>query len=212
MTKGDRIAAKSQIILNLLQRPLQDYILKKELSHPIVPMIRILIGFFIFSFLTSLPAHARVEDLAKTETAFIYQFTKYIDWPRAITDSQNGDFVISIVGNSPILKPLEELARLKTIKGKKITLQVYPDGTSVEKSNIVIIALPDEPLLQQTLKKTRGTSALIISHAPHFGKKGSMINFFMEQDQLRFEVNLEAIKKEQIEISSQLLNLARLVK
>jgi len=149
---------------------------------------------------------------AQVEAAFIYQFRNYITWPDEAGAAETRDFIISIVGNEKILfQELEKLAKTKKMKNRSIEVHSTETISRLQKSDIVIVASKDPELLQDVVRKLKGERTLIVSHADDFAKKGSMINFFVEDDRLRFEINLSAIKKENLQISSQLLNLARLI-
>jgi hypothetical protein len=52
---------------------------------------------------------------------------------------------------------------------------------------------------------------LIIGEWPGFARNGGMINFYLEKEKVRFEVNRQAITTAGLSISSDLLNLSRIV-
>src|ERR1700740_2397343 len=56
----------------------------------------------------------------KAYTLFVYNFMKYTEWPEA---QSKGDFVIGVLGSSPIQKELETLAATKKIKGRTILIK-----------------------------------------------------------------------------------------
>lgn len=155
--------------------------------------------------LCSLNAFAGVESAQKLETAFVFQFTNYIEWPEATAEP----FVISILGEDSLLPHLEELAKQKTVKGREIRVLFAKDLGQLKKSQIVIAATDDEDLLKRLIKKNRG--ALIVSHHEGFAEKGAMINFFEDSGHLKFEINRRALEEQRLVVSSQLLKLARIV-
>ena len=54
-------------------------------------------------------------------------------------------------------------------------------------------------------------SVLTIAETPGFAKRGVMINFILENSQIRFEANVEAARQAGLNVSSRLLNLAKIV-
>jgi len=163
-----------------------------------------LVGFVIMS----LSAHASTDEQYKVETAFIYQFTNYITWP---PESEKDAFVISVVGDSRLTRSLEELAKVKTVKDKKMVIHQITDSSQLKKSDIVVIGSSNEKLLEEISKKTKGMHALVISFNEGAATKGSMINFYLDEGRIRFEINRAALEAEKLQASSQLLKLARLV-
>src|SRR5688500_10416091 len=47
----------------------------------------------------------------------IYHFTKYIDWPE---DKKSGDFVIGVIGDTPLFNELKKIISNKTAGSQKI--------------------------------------------------------------------------------------------
>ncbi len=149
---------------------------------------------------------------AQVEAAFIYQFRNYITWPDEAEAAGSRDFVISVVGpESGLFQELEQLAKTKKMKNRSIEVRLVENVSKLSKSDIVIVGSSSLDLLQDVVRKVKGEHALIVSHAEDFAKKGAMINFFLEDDRLRFEINPSAIKKENLQVGSQLLNLARII-
>ncbi|MEO5970905.1 MAG: YfiR family protein [Bdellovibrionia bacterium] len=149
----------------------------------------------------------------KVQTAFIYQFTNYVEWPQDKSAiSAQEPFIIAVIGSSPIVQELEALAKIKTVKGRKIEVNKIENVSLLGRSNIIVIASTDESLLRQAVQKTTGSGALIVSYSEGFAQKGAMINFFQEEGRLRFEINRTALESQKLQVSSQLLKLAKLIK
>jgi hypothetical protein len=168
---------------------------------------------FVSIFL-SVAARAQVEDVEKSSqvvAAFVYQFTNYITWPDESPPSETKPFAISIVGKeTKIFKHLEALAKIKKVHKRPIEV-ILTEVPLLAKSQIVIVDSREGTLLQEVLRKVKGQNTLVISQGNGFAKKGSMINFYVEESRVRFEINQSAAKKENLQIGSQLLNLAKLV-
>jgi len=58
----------------------------------------------------------------KYHSVFIYNFTKYIQWPPS-TQNQNGSFVIGVLGNSPMMGELEKLMTQKNVGSLPIVVK-----------------------------------------------------------------------------------------
>lgn len=141
----------------------------------------------------------------RLKAAFIYNFTQYIEW-----EPGGGDFVIGVLGECPILSPLNEIARLKNVKDKKIIVKRV-DGPE-DASGCQIMFVPSSfatPLSAILEKVSKGT--LVIGERPGYGARGAAINFIIVDNKLRFESNLRAINAAGLKASSQLLKLAIIV-
>ncbi len=170
---------------------------------------------FCFLCLCATPAFAASADLiqqSQVEAAFIYQFRNYIIWPDEAGTLDQRDFIISIVGNeNGLFQELEKLAKVKKMKNRSIEVRAVETVAKLSKSDIVIVGSNDAEILQEVVRKVKGAHTLIVSHSSEFAKKGAMINFFVQDERLRFEINLNAIRKENLQVGSQLLNLARVI-
>ena len=145
----------------------------------------------------------------RIKAAFVYQFTNYIDWPDDALKPKSA-FVIDVVGRSPLIDELQALAKAKTVKGRPIEVAA-DDGSRAAAAQVVIVNTTDEAVLARLAAKLKNTPCLIVSEGPDFARKGSMVNFFVEQGRLRFEVNRSAVTAARLHIAAPLLALARLV-
>ena len=62
------------------------------------------------------------------------------------------------------------------------------------------------------LPEVEGRVVLTVADSAGFGERGVAVNFFLENDRVRFEINLATLRRDHLEISAKLLRLARLLK
>lgn len=75
--------------------------------------IFLLLGIHVLAQQTPYAIHANI----------VYHFTKYINWP---DDKKLGDFVIGIVGESPLQQELKRLISNKSAGGQRIVIKSFP--------------------------------------------------------------------------------------
>jgi hypothetical protein len=143
------------------------------------------------------------------KAAFVYNFTKYIEWNG--TAGEN-DFIIGIIGASPINTPLTEIVKTETVNGKKIIIKQFSSPTDISFSNILFISRNTNASLPDILAKTEDKGTLIVSEHDDYAKEGSAINFVIVNRKLKFQANVNAINEAGLTASSQLLKLAIIVK
>jgi len=61
------------------------------------------------------------------------------------------------------------------------------------------------------LEGLKGTNILTVGDTPGYAKQGCMIDFLMEDNKVRFEINAGAASLANLKISSKLLSLAKIV-
>jgi len=148
--------------------------------------------------------NAQAQDY-RFHSVFIYNFTKYIQWPEAY---QSGDFVIGVLGDSPIIQELEKMASTKTAGSQKFAIKKMESVADIGKAQIVFIPNARSKNLEEVLAKVGSQSTLVITEKPGLGQKGSGINFILVDGKWKFELNKAATEKSNLKVSSELSRLA----
>jgi hypothetical protein len=142
------------------------------------------------------------------KAAFIYNFTRFIEWePAAIAD----EFVIGVIGTSSIDEPLEEISKTRTVNTKKIIIRHFEKIEDLDNCNILFIPKAVKVPIQEIIAKTEKKNILLISEKQGYASKGSSINFVIIDNKLKFEANMKAINSAGLKVSAQLLKLAIIV-
>jgi hypothetical protein len=143
------------------------------------------------------------------KAAFIYNFTRYIDWKQ---EPDENEFVIGIMGASPISDPLGEIVKTETVDNKKIIIKRFNKPADISFCHILFISQNAGVALEEILAKTAGKNMLIVSEQDGYAEQGTAINFVVVNRKLKFEANVKAINSAGLTASSQLLKLAIIVK
>lgn len=142
------------------------------------------------------------------KAAFLYHFTRYLQWPEA---GRPEAFTIVVLGKSGITAPLLKIAEMKTVGPMRIEVRSCSRIDEVGRPRILFIAESAAHLLPQALEKTRGKDILTVSELEGQRSRGVAINFVLRNDTIKFEINEKVLKEARIQASSQLLRLAILV-
>jgi hypothetical protein len=144
----------------------------------------------------------------KFHSLFIYNFTKYIEWP---DNKKSGDFVIGVLGKSELTENLEKMAEMKSVGEQKIQVSVVNDIAAIANCHIIFLPQNESNKLDDVLKLANQGSVLVISERSGLGKRGSAINFFVESGKWRFELNLAAFEKSNLKVSGELVKLGKVI-
>lgn len=139
----------------------------------------------------------------------IYQFTKYVDWPES---KKSGDFIIGIMGESPLFDALNTFITNKTVGSQKIVLKRFSRSETSFNCHVLFIGDEDGGSLKKIAALTRGAPILLISESAGLALKGSCINFIVVNDHLKLEINKNAIEQRGLSIATELLSLGIIVK
>jgi hypothetical protein len=141
---------------------------------------------------------------------FLYNFGGYIEWPAETFISPQAPFVIGVLGSSPIESTLREIAAAKKIAGRAIEIRQFSDTKEIHACNILFITRNVSRAVQlEALRVLADQPVLVVGESQNFVQEGGGINFYVEANKLRFEINLAATKQQQLRVSAKLLSLAK---
>lgn len=141
----------------------------------------------------------------KMHTLYMYSFSKYIIWP---DQESKEDFKIGIVGESPIVAPLQKMASLKKVNNQIIKILTFGSVDEIQDCNILFLPLNQSTNLAQAKESIGDRSILLVTEKDGLGSKGSAINFVIKDKRLMFEINNDAINKANLEVAAELKKYA----
>jgi hypothetical protein len=143
---------------------------------------------------------------------FVERFTRFVEWPETALGDPNVPFVIGVWGQSPFESYLDQLAASRRIKGHPVWVLSVGRIEDLDHCQLVFISGSTRGALLRVLGRTAGRPILTVADTSGFGEAGVIINFFKDEDRLRFEVNEAAAERTGLRLGAQLLQLARMVR
>lgn len=141
----------------------------------------------------------------KAYTLFVYNFMKYIEWPEA---QNKGDFILAVLGDSPITKELETLAATKKIKGRNIVIRKCKTPEDTYGCHLLFVPSSKSAVVKTLKEQTKDKPVLIVGEREGLAKKGASLSFVtLEDDELKFDINKKEIEQHQLKIASSLISL-----
>ena len=140
----------------------------------------------------------------KFKALFMYNFTKYIEWPQT---KQSGDFVIGVLGNSAIVSELNAIASKKTVGAQNIKVKEVAASDELTKLHILFVAEDKSGHVDEIAEKVKGKGVVLITDKAGLAKTKSGINYVKEDGKQKFEVSNKHLTEEGVKVSSQLLSL-----
>ena len=138
----------------------------------------------------------------------IYRFTKYIDWPQ---DKKAGDFIIGIVGDSPLYEELRNFTAGKMVGSQKIAVKRISSAANFDNCHILFVCEDESGSVKKIAALTAGAPVLILTESEGLAHKGSCINFIIIDEHLKLEINKNNIGQRNLGIASELLSLGIIV-
>lgn len=142
----------------------------------------------------------------KLKAIFIYNFTRYIEWPQ-----KNSTFVIIILGKSTLAAELQGIAGKKKVGNADIEIKTVTSPEEIAEANIIYITNMKSSALPALLPKSKAKNMLIITERPNSCKDGSSINFVNDGGKLIFELCKNNIAACGLSVSSSLFTLGKVI-
>jgi len=158
------------------------------------------------------------------KAAFLYNFMQFVDWPEEKVSDKNAPVILGIIGEDPFgdaFKPIKS----KQIKGKKSLIKRFEGIEKLKESDdkgqskiefirqchLLFICSSEKENLEDIINLVSGYDVLTVGETSNMLESGGIVNFLVDENKVRFEINLTAARRENIKIRSQLLRLAKKV-
>lgn len=161
----------------------------------------------------------------EVKAAFIFNFLKFIDWPEEKTAANNNQIIIGIIGEDPF-GPASDVFKDKAVDEHKLLVKRFEGIEQIKKMpekeknerldalkncHLLFICQSEQKQLRDIIEIVRNSSVLTVADTDGFIEAGGIINFFTENNKIRFDINQAVAEKTGLKIRSQLLHLAKRV-
>lgn len=136
---------------------------------------------------------------------YLYNFTKYIDWPE---EQKRGDFVIGILGDAQVFNELTQLAQGKPVGNQTISVKNFRNVNEVSDCHILFLAESQSRRIDQALGRLQQSTPLMVTQLEGAILFGAAINFVIRDETMKFELKKSNATKYGLRVHSRLDNLA----
>jgi YfiR/HmsC-like len=150
-------------------------------------------------------------DEYQLKAAFIFHFTQLVDWPPDALGSGNRHLVLCTNGESALPGVLEATVQGKQIGSRTLEVHHLQDKDNPVGCHILFIAGKDKKRVAAVLAALNTAPILTIGESDGFVQHGGIIGFCLQDNKIRFDINLKAAQRANLKISSRLLLLAKTV-
>ena len=144
----------------------------------------------------------------QVKAAFLYNFTKFVEWPSQHFANEDRPLVIGVLGRNPFGGELEQITWGRRVNGREITIAFIDTAAAAAAADLVFVCAGEESRFEAMSTALRQAQVLTIGESPRFADAGGMITFLREADKIRFAVNRDSAERAGLKISAQLLKLA----
>lgn len=143
------------------------------------------------------------------KAALIYNFAKFAEWPALRTDDP---IVVCIVGNDRIAEAFAAAVHGQHIGRRRLDLGRPRNSGEWPDCQVLFITGTQFRQFAAGLAGIKAAPILTVSDGEGFAKSGGIIELYVEKGLMRFAINLDAVQRSGLNLSSRLLGLARLMR
>lgn len=149
----------------------------------------------------------------RVKAAFLYKFAGYVEWPAQAFASPNNEIVIGVVGADAVADELEQVVAGRRVGNRSLTVRRVSRADPDLKVHILFVGRGfDRAHSLELLSQTLGQPVLTVTEAESGLPTGSVINFVIVDNKVRFEISAAAAERNGLRLGSQLLAVARQVR
>ena len=158
------------------------------------------------------PAQADAQaDEYRVKAAFLYKFGSYIEWPDKSFARSDSPVAIGVIGADALAEELAQIVAGRSVNGRPVQVRRLRPGDPVAGLHVLFIGRSDNGRLAEILAAARGRALLTVTESEEGLELGSMINFVVVEDKVRFDVAPPPSESGNLKISARLLGVARKV-
>jgi hypothetical protein len=145
---------------------------------------------------------------ADVKAAFLVNFVKFAEWPTLATDAA---ICICVAGDDHVAASLRAAARDGAIEAHNVSVKTLAPEETPRGCHVLFIGMENPHRGIAVLEAAAPMPVLTVSDAARFAETGGMIQLFLEKGHMRFAVNVDALQRSRLRLSSRMLGLAKIV-
>jgi len=163
--------------------------------------------------LVAIRTHAEtpVTDEYQVKAAFLYNFAKFVEWPREEFSSSMDPIGICVVGQNSFGRALDHAVSGKMVNDRGFVVRQIADMKQANRCQILFVSSSERKRYGAILGELRTGGVLTVGETEAFAEQGGMVNLKLENGKVQIQINLNAAEQARVRISSKLLSLAQIV-
>lgn len=149
----------------------------------------------------------------RVKAAFLYKFAGYVEWPAPAFVGRDEPVVIGVIGADALADELEQVLAGRRLGTRPLIMQRLSTVDPTTRVHVLFVGRDVDPgQVSAVLTQTRGRPVLTVTESDSGWPAGSVINFIIDNDKVRFQISAPAAENNGLRVGSQLFAVAREVK
>jgi hypothetical protein len=166
---------------------------------------------FVLALAVAGSAGAQTTNVAALKAAFIYNFVKLAEWPAdALAPGQ--PLAICTLGDAAVTTALKQTVGGRVVEGHPLVVHVVQGDAPIRWCHLLYVGMLDAKAAALLNDAVKDASVFTVGDSDTFAGQGGVAQLMVENDRMRFAINVTAAARARLALSSRLLSLATLVK
>jgi uncharacterized protein DUF4154 len=146
------------------------------------------------------------------KATFLFNFTKFVDWPAPPGGAPSSEpFRLCVVAEPAFVAIVDRTIEGESVAGRPLQRVSPPSPAAATSCQILFLGRLESDRAERWIAAVRDAPVLVVSESGAAWDRGAHINFVVEENRVRFDVNADAANRAGVAISSKLLRVARRV-
>jgi YfiR/HmsC-like len=145
------------------------------------------------------------------KAGFFFNFTRFVEWPETAFVTATSPIIACVVGETPLTDLVIDVAVGKVVDGRAVSIRRVKASDDLRRCNLLFISAAEERRTAEILAGSKKASTLTVGETPGFAQTGGMINFSIQENKVKLELNLDATTRAGLKVNSKLIAVSRLV-
>lgn len=147
----------------------------------------------------------------RVKAAFLFNFTRFVDWPPGVYASTDSPLEICIIGSDPFGQNLDDALAGKLASSHALKARRIRQASEAESCEILFFSVSEQTRQRELIFALKDRPILTVGESPDFIQAGGMIRFLLVEGKIRFVINQRMAEQAKLSVSSKLLGVAHSV-
>jgi hypothetical protein len=146
----------------------------------------------------------------RVKAAFLYKFLGYTDFSASAFADAAAPLTIGVIGADDLAVELARVVAGRTVNNRPVEVRELREADAAARVHLLFVGGLDQQRVARIVRQASG-AMLIVTECESGLQLGSVINFRIVDERVRFDVSLDAAERNGIKLSSRLLTVANRV-
>src|SRR5688572_24503994 len=125
----------------------------------------------------------------QVKAVFLFNFVQFVEWPATAFPSANAPIRIGVLGDNPFNGALEAAVQGEKVRNRSIVIERSSRLETLRDCHVVFVSRSERAEIGTILTVLGSRPVLTVGDVPDFARRGGIINFYLEGQKVRFEIN-----------------------